>query len=253
MIQGMLRLAGIPIPFSVRYPQTAEILLRHEPKIEDCSSGFIKDSPIPKTVSIPEEDWKDFLEQGFADSPHMEYSLLTEYFSDAILPYNRVMIHASALFADGAAWLICGNPGAGKSTQTRLLQELCPGSFSVICGDRPVLEFLFSEQAGKNAPAITVHPSAWNGKENWFGAPKAPLAGLILLERGTENHIAAITEREAAAPTYCNMIHSGWEPDNIRRVAELTACLLNAVPIWKLCSFSVPESTRLLLETVFSK
>ena len=240
-----------------------------------------KDAPLPPpspaappSVHIPEADWAEYLDDGMEDCAHTEYSMLTPYFSDALLAHDRVIMHAVAIRHRDKAYLICAASGTGKSTQARTLQELRPGEFAVICGDRPILEFRpVAAPSGRHAspslpqgnlpvanpaaptPAeewsVIIHPSPWNGKENWHGAQAAPLAGLILLERGEENALAVLSDREAALPVYPHFIQTAWEPDNIRKIAELETRLLRSVPIWRLTTNQVPDSTKLLLEAVF--
>ena len=231
------------------------------------------------SVCMTEKDWQFFLDSGADEDAHSEYSLLCFNMSDALLPYDRVLIHAVAIRWRDRAYLICAGSGTGKSTQARTLQELRPGEFSVICGDRPALEFCRAvsddncskritpaDSAAKTTsvcppsgpPAdakweIIIHPSPWNGKENWYGADAAPLAGLILLERGETNKIVSISPKEAALSMYTHFIQTAWEADGIRKVAELENRLLQTVPIWKLTTHHVPDSTELLLEAVFSE
>ena len=214
-------------------------------------------------------DWELYKSLGFQKTPHMEYSLLTAHFSDALLQYDRVIVHGVAVRWRDQAFLICANPGVGKSTQARFLQELRPGEFGIICGDRPVLEFRHSERSEESVSPVAahsvrhgfatiekdeiiVHPSPWNGKENWHGAEAAPLAGVILLERGEENRLVSISEREAMLPMYSYFIQTAKTEEHVKKVAELETRLLRAVPFWKLTTYEVPASTRLLLESVFS-
>ena len=233
-------------------------------------------------VSIPDLDWAEYIASGMEDCAHTEFSMLTPHFSDAMLSRDRVIVHGVAVRWHDQAYLICAASGTGKSTQARFLQELRPGAFSIICGDRPVLEFRPADPAvvaaGNDASAaqrpdeqcsplrtspatpaaaeewsVLVHPSPWNGKENWHGADAAPLAGLILLERGEENRLASMTDKEAALPMYPHFIQTAWEADKIRKVAELETRLLHSVPIWKLTTHQVPYSTRVLLESVFTE
>ena len=216
-------------------------------------------------VHIDDRNWADYLAEGMEPCAHTEYSMLTPHFSDALLAFDRVILHGVAIRWRDRAWLICAASGTGKSTQAKHLQTLRPGEFSIICGDRPVLEFRspchcepVTDVTGvairpPSPPCeIIVHPSPWNGKENWHGADAAPLAGIILLERGEENALVSLTEREAALPFYPNFIQTAWEPENIKKIAELETRMLQAVPIWKLTTFQVPDSTKLLLEAVFS-
>ena len=269
-------LAGLTFPCRLRYPETARYFPAPNPAAR-CVGG--------DPVCLSDEDWQYYLSDGMEDCAHTEFSLLTAAFSDALMGYDRLILHAVAVRWRDKAYLIAAQSGTGKSTQTRNLQQLRPGEFSVICGDRPALEFCHCEPAtdvsqpppltpqsgfrgggpakpvegsprvisteAEKSVSILVHPSHWNGKENWYGADTAPLAGVILLRRGEENAICSLSPREAAVRTYAQIIQTCADPEKMKKAAALVTKLLNAVPIWQLTSFQVPDSTKLLLETVF--
>lgn len=211
-------------------------------------------------VMIAGTDWNEISLRGLLDCPHTEYSILTPYCSDKMIPYDSVIIHAVALKWRNKAYLICANSGVGKSTQAKFLRELRPGEFGIISGDRPVLTIIQNFDAetlsliseNKEKYSFFVSPSPWNGKENWHDADAAQLAGIIFLERGNQNELSVITEREAVLPMYSHFIHTGLNEENIRKLARLEEKLLHAVPLWKLISNEVPQSTMLLLESVFA-
>lgn len=241
-------MAGLTIPCELRYAETANYFPAPDPASPRAAGA---------SVRLTREDWKFNLGNGIVESPFSEYSILTAPFSDALMEYDRMIFHAVAVRWRDRAYLICAPSGVGKSTQARFLQELRPGEFSVICGDRPVLEFCQSAPCRDGtlpsaaSPQIIVHPSPWNGKENWRGAEAAPLAGLILLRRGDENALSALTPREAAFQCYAQVIQTAITEKTVIKAAELTTILLNSVPVWQLTTHQVPDSTRLLLETVF--
>lgn len=241
MFEALTRIAGKTLKLRTRY-QEALNYFPEAPRLHTWD-----DCPV---VFIPDLDWKDYISSGWADSPHTEYSMLTPYISDALMEYDRVVMHGVALRYRDRAYLIIAHSGVGKSTQARCLQELRPGEFSVICGDRPVLEF---RRGDLTENSIVVHPSPWNGKENWYGAPAAPLAGLILLERGSENKLNALSSKEAVLTTFPHFIQTYWDPEKVRKSAAMETLLLSSVPIWKLTSFQVPDSTRLLEAAIFEK
>ena len=101
--------------------------------------------------------------------------------------------------------------------------------------------------------AVLVHPSPWNGKESWCGAPPAPLGGIILLRRGEENRLEAAAPKEIALEIFSQFIQSCREADKVRKVAELETKMLESVPLWRLTTHKVPDSTELLLESVFTE
>ena len=236
MVDCNIRLLEHIIPCRFRFADTARYF-------QTDPNGPVPTDCMP--VTVHPEAWQELSDAGIELCAHTEYSVLTAFISDALLPLGCVVFHAVALRWRGRAWLICAESGVGKSTQARWLRRLRPEEFGVISGDRPILSFQANE--------ITVHPSPWNGKEDWHGADAAPLAGLILLERGEENRLASMTDKEAALPMYPHFIQTAWEADKIRKVAELETRLLSSVPIWKLTTHQVPDSTRLLLEAVFSE
>ena len=233
-----ITLAGVRLTCEPRFSETRNYFLRFPVASEPAAVS----SPDP--VSIPPVHW-DFTHQThIAAKAASEYSELTAFLSDALMPFQRVVIHAAAVRWHDRAWLICGKSGVGKSTQVHWLQALRPGEFSVICGDRPVLEF--------QNERILVHPSVWNGKEGWCGAETTPLAGVILLLRGAENSLQPLSVPAAAVTLFPSFFFSGWNVERIHRAADLASRMIQSVPRWVLKSFQVPDSTNLLLETVFS-
>lgn len=235
MTDFTVTLAGRSFRVSARYAETAAYFPAPDPE-----APLVPGAP----VSIPESDWQEYLQSGMEDCAHTEYSMLTAHCSDALLAFDCVILHAAALRWRDRSWLIIAPSGVGKSTQTRNLQELLPGQVSVICGDRPVLE--------RCGGAFRVHPSPWNGKENWHGAEAAPLGGLILLRRGPENRLYALREDEAILNLYVAFIHTSASVEAVTKVADLEDGLLRAVPTWLLVSDTVPDSTRCLVDGIFS-
>ena len=226
-------LARLTLPCALQYPEAAVF------PAPDPTAPRAEIDP----VCLSPEDWAYYTARGFDASPQAEYSLLTAAFSDALMDFDRLIIHGVALCWRDRAWLICAPSGVGKSTQARWLQTLRPGEFAVISGDRPILSFHDNE--------IMVHPSPWNGKEDWYGAEAAPLAGIILLQRGEENRLEALKPRKAAVSVYTQLIQTAAREKKIRQAAELTNRLLRTVPVWRLTSRQPPASTQLLLDQVF--
>lgn len=235
MTDFTVTLAGRSFRVSARYAETASYFPAPDPE-----APLVPGAP----VSIPETDWQEYLQSGMEDCAHTEYSMLTAHCSDALLVFDCVILHAAALRWRDRSWLIIAPSGVGKSTQTRNLQTLLPGEVSVICGDRPVLE--------RCGGAFRVHPSPWNGKENWHGAEAAPLGGLILLRRGPENRLYALREDEAILNLYVAFIQTSASVEAVTKVADLEDGLLRAVPTWLLVSDTVPDSTRCLVDGIFS-
>ena len=174
-----------------------------------------------------------------------EYSAFTLPVSAELMKYGRCVMHAAAFRFRGRAYLIAAPSGVGKSTQVRTLSELYPGEFSVISGDRPVLEATEDD--------IVVHPSPWNGKEGWRGAEKAPLAAIILLKRGETNAVRELSVRNAAARVFASIFQSAETEESIRCTAAFAELLIKRAPVWEFENGGVPDSSRLLYEVVLKE
>lgn len=222
-----IELGGVPLTVRVEYRESGDYFARYE-----------VDNAAPAAVlSASEEDWRYMQRSGFARCAHTEVGILTATASDALLPYDRMILHAAAFSFRGRAWLIAAAPGVGKSTQLRYLRELYPGEFSVICGDRPVLQ-------RRDDGSFLVYPSPWNGKENWHGAPAAPLAGILCLRRGETTSITVMKNRDAVIPVFASLISAHETEETIRRLSALEDALLRAVPVYEYVNGGVPDSTR---------
>ena len=197
-------------------------------------------------VSLSDDDWTHLLEHGFAKCGQSEASYMAALCGDILLKNSRCIVHAASFRDENRAWIIAANPGVGKSTQIRMLDTLFPGRYQVICGDRPVLE-MYSDGT------VMVHPSPWNGKENWGGAAAAPLAGIICLKRGKENIVRRMSVKEAVIPVFQSVIQTASNAEQIRLCAAGVDFLVSNIPIWEFINQDIPDSTRLLYETVLSE
>ena len=191
------------------------------------------------SATLIHKDWETLIDNRFQEDAYTEYTFFPAPISDALLPFDRCLIHAAAVRYRDRAWLLAGPSGVGKSTQIRSLQSLEPGAFGVICGDRPVLEL-------REDGSVMVWPSPWNGKENWYGAEAAPLAGIILIQRGEESKVEPLTPRDAVVPVYAQLIQTGESLQTMQLAARFEDRLLQAVPTHRLTASDIPTSGQAL-------
>lgn len=228
----LLTLAGVTVGCSFEFPNTFRYF-------GSCISGCCQGNGI---MLSPEDRaaWEKNIGSMNALS---EYSAFTAPVSDALMNFSRCIVHAAAFRFRNKAFLIAAPSGVGKTTQVKTLSELYPGEFSVISGDRPVLEFADDGE-------VIAHPSPWNGKEGWCGAEAAPLAAIILLERGEQSSISRISAKEAAVRIFTSVFQSAVDEECIKRTAFFSDRLLKAAPVWEFVNGGVPDSTRMLYEKV---
>lgn len=237
-------LAGIPIWLHLQYEEAYRYFVSSSPG-PSGTEDWQDDPPYPEAF-LTETDWMLLKKHGFERCGQVEASFLTSCCSDHLLPHGRCIVHAAAFRDSRKAWIITADPKVGKSTQVRTLRELYPGTFSVICGDRPVLELA-------DDGTVMVHPSPWNGKEAWSGAQAAPLAGIICLKRGQEDSVTRLKAKHAAIPVYRALIHTAAGEETVRLAASFAEGLLQRVPVWEFVNRDIPGSTRLLYQKVLTE
>lgn len=232
-------LAGIPICLHMQYEEAVSYFTSYGNKYPAGHMG------VSTHVSLTEDDWENLVKKGLRRCGQIEASYLSARCSDALLKYRRCLVHAAAFRDESRSWLIAAGSGVGKSTQMATLEKLYPGRYSVICGDRPVLEV----QGGGE---IIVHPSPWNGKEGWGGAAAVPLSGIIFLRRGDRNQIHPMTKKEAVLRLYEAVIQTAETSEGIISAASCMDAILTRTKVWEFINEDVPKSTELLYETVLS-
>ena len=105
-------------------------------------------------------------------------SMLRIVFSQSIIHYAAVSMHASVVVNDGKAVLFMGKSGTGKSTHTRLWLEHIPGS-SLLNDDNPIVRVVGDE--------VIAYGSPWSGKTHCYKNESAPAAGFVRLKQAPYN------------------------------------------------------------------
>ena len=106
-----------------------------------------------------------------------------------LLWHNGMMLHSSAVEWKGSAYLFSGASGIGKSTHTRLWQQLYKENVQVFNDDKPALRFVDDRWYAYGTP--------WCGKDGINQNKKVSLAGICFLQRGDENKIRRLSAFEA--------------------------------------------------------
>ena len=159
-----------------------------------------------------------------------------------LVEFDGLFLHASAVVLDGKAYLFSGHSGAGKSTHTRLWQQLFGPDARVINDDKPALRRIDGRWIAYGTP--------WCGKDGINLNGQAPLAGICFLKKAPKNEIRTLSKREAMERILAQTIRRYPDISKMDKLFDLMEKLLNEIPVYELENLPEPDAARLSYETM---
>ena len=166
--------------------------------------------------------------------PFLERSVIQRLIAELLIEKQVLLMHGSTIAVDGKAYLFTASCGTGKSTHTRLWREVFGDRAVMVNDDKPFLRF-------ENGRVIACG-SPWTGKHGLGENVLAPLKGICILTRGSENRIWRITPDDAREM----LLHQCFQPeDDDARVSYMLEQLMQIVPLWQMECTKDLEAARL--------
>ena len=202
---------------------------------------YLSKENVSADITICADDYKP--ERWREASPEMVAYLDSGFFFYRdLLKFGGMMLHASAVELDGKAYLFSGPCGMGKSTHTRLWQEVFGERARVFNDDKPALRRIDGVWYAYGTP--------WCGKDGININMKAPIAGICFLKRGNENVIRRIGGIDAASAIISQTMRKFKDPKNTDLMLSHVDTLINEIPIYELHSRPEPEAALLSYKTM---
>ena len=133
-------------------------------------------------------DSKRFIELPNRSSAQLEFHTIHYVMAKAILKRGLLLVHGSAVAADGQAYLFIAPSGTGKSTHTALWKEVLGNRAFIINDDKQMIRL--------TGDVPLVYPTPWGMVKSGIQAQSAPLKAIVRLERAEENMVKPINEAE---------------------------------------------------------
>ena len=159
-----------------------------------------------------------------------------------LLKFDGLYIHASAVELNGQVYLFSGNSGIGKSTHTRLWQQVHGEAACIINDDKPALRKLDN--------CWYVYGTPWCGKDGINQNRKAELAGICFLSRGEKNCIRKLEKQEAFAKIVAQTVRKFNRLENLDLMIHHVNNLVNDIPIYELVCKPDRDAAILSYETM---
>ena len=132
-----------------------------------------------------------YLRLGRSDWGPALNSMLRFAFSQAILAYGAVSVHASAVQVKGFVYLFMGKSGTGKSTHARLWLDAVDGA-ELLNDDNPILRLT-------DNGSVIAFGSPWSGKTSCYKNRMGKLRAVVRLSQADENRYKALGGIDAFA------------------------------------------------------
>ena len=226
MTEFRMKIAGQVGKITAAFDSTPAYFSAYLTKETPDFSGEItpEDREFEQTASVAEA-----LEEGIRPrvytGPHLERVAVQRKFAEHLFERDTLLVHGSTVAVDGKAYLFTAACGTGKSTHTRLWREVFASRAAMVNDDKP---FLAITDYG-----VTAYGSPWCGKHGLGSNIAAPLQGICILERGTENRIHRIPAEEAL-PMLLHQSYCPLDPQKLPKFRQLVQALADRVPLWRM-------------------
>lgn len=160
-------------------------------------------------------------------------SMLRIAFAQAVILRDGISIHASAVAADGKAFLFLGKSGTGKSTHARMWLRNIQGSH-LLNDDNPAIRLIDGKPVAFGTP--------WSGKTPCYRNESCPVGGIVRLVQSDadifmqKKDVAAFV---ALLPS-CSVVHSDSALQS--RLCDTIAKIIELVPVGELKCLADNES-----------
>ncbi len=194
------------------------------------------------TVEIAPADLDREREPDGDHSPdYLETLAVYRRIAEAMPAWDTLLIHGSAVAADGIGYLFTAPSGTGKSTHARLWRQLLGERARMVNDDKPLVRI-----AGDT---VTVFGTPWNGKHRLGENIAVPLRSVCFLERGETNSISTLEPGEA----YLGLLRQAYRPgdtDALKKTLQLLDRLCRLITFYRLRCNMDPAAAVLSFETM---
>ena len=159
-----------------------------------------------------------------------------------LLDFNGLMLHASAVFYKGKAYLFSAPSGTGKSTHTRLWQSVFGEEVKVFNDDKPALRLIDGVWYAFGTP--------WCGKDGININMKAPVAGICFLKQAPHNQIRRLSATEIVQRIISQTKWRFNRTEKLDVVLTLVDSLVRKIPVFELENRPEPEAALLSYNTM---
>ena len=201
---------------------------------------FSGDKPIDIEIDPKKYDYSGYY--GKLSLDDLSYLESGRLFFSKLLDYNGMFLHSSSVTYEGRGYLFSADSGTGKSTHTKLWQQIFGEEAKVFNDDKTPLRRLDGTWYAYGAP--------WCGKDNININMKVPVAGICFLKQGSENRIRRLTQDQAVTNIIRQTLMKCKTVEKLDLMLSHVEKIVQEIPVFELENRPEPEAARLSYETM---
>ena len=212
-------------------------------EVYDFCRDYLTDAPADMSVSVTAEDIfhekivniREAQIEGvpvvdYPDS-HLETVAVYRKIVTKMLDFNTFLMHGAVVAVGDKAWLFTAPSGTGKTTHINLWLKNIPGSY-VVNGDKPLIRV---------GDECTVYGTPWAGKEGMNRNVGVKLCGIVILNRGAENHIEKVPMTQIL-PVLIQQSYRPKDKVELEKTLSLLSRLGKKIPMYQLYCNMNPDA-----------
>lgn len=212
-------------------------------EVYDFCRDYLTDGPVDISVDVTPEDINyekivNIRESQIEGIPVIDYP---ESYLETLAVYRKVvtkmldfdtfLMHGAVVAVGDKAWLFTAPSGTGKTTHINLWLNNIPGSY-VVNGDKPLIHI---------GDDCTVYGTPWAGKEGMNRNTGVKLCGIIVLNRGAENHIEKVPMTQIL-PVLIQQSYRPKERVELEKTLSLLSRMGKKIPMYQLYCNMNPDA-----------
>lgn len=203
----------------------------------------------PRPVDFAIDLSENYLQQKQSESPYLsldecEYIWSGAQFSQHLLDYTGMVLHASALAYEGQAYLFSAPCGTGKSTHARQWQaHFGNDQVQIINDDKPAIRLIND--------VFYIFGTPWSGKSEDNLNVQVPLQAICFMEQSVDNWIEKM-ESKAALKLLINQTLRPSDMQAMDNLLTLLDKLIRQISVYKMgCNIS-SEAVKMAYRAMLS-
>lgn len=189
MFSGTYLLADVPIQIDSLYEEVQLMCADYRTALAPVVKVSTTPDEVEAEAEISDQQRKlEGLPPCHFPLSYLETLTIYRKIALALLPMGVMLMHGSVIAVDGQAYMFTALSGTGKSTHVALWRRLFGDRAVMVNDDKPLIRITDQE--------AIVYGTPWDGKHHLSNNIAVPLKAIVVLCRGKENEIHALSAQE---------------------------------------------------------